>query len=258
MVQSIDTIIEQLESMVADARETQSASGYFAALYRRVTVAVKEAIERGEFEDNERMEALDVHFAGRYLEAMEQFRNGQPTTASWRAALEQTDNHKLIVLQHLLLGMNAHISLDLGISAATVADPADPMSLKNDFNAINQMLGSMINDTQCRLTRIFGPLGIVDVLSGPVDEKLSLFSIEYARDKAWTQALELIISDPDSRDALVEERDRKVARFSSKLVRSPKLTVRALLGMVRLLEKGDTAWRIDILNRIGHTGSAAR
>jgi hypothetical protein len=255
MAQSIDSIIERLETVVAEARAGQSALGYFAALYRRVTIAVKEAIERGEFEDNGRMEALDVHFAGRYLSALEQFQNGQPTSKSWRAAFEQTHNGKLIVLQHLLLGMNAHISLDLGISAAAVADRADPMSLKNDFCAINRMLGSMIDDTQERLTRFFGPLGILDHLLGSADESLSMFSIEYARDKAWTQTLELIAGGASRRETLIAERDRKVAEFSAKLVRPPKFTIRFLLGAVRMLERGDTAWRTGVLDRLETTGA---
>jgi len=255
MAQSIDSIIERLGTVVAETRASQSPLGYFAALYRRVTIAVNEAIERGQFEDNGRMEALDVHFAGRYLTALEQFRNGQPTTESWQAAFEQTDNRKFIVLQHLLLGMNAHISLDLGISAAAVADPADPMSLKNDFYAINRILSSMIDDTQERLTRVFGPLGILDHLLGSVDEGFSMFSIEYARDKAWTQALELMAGGSGRRKTLIAERDRRVAEFSGKLVRPPKLSIRLLLGTVRMLEKGDTAWRIDVLNRRDTTGS---
>ncbi len=229
--------------------------GYFPGLYRRVTLTVRDAIEAGRFEDNERMEALDIHFAGRYIEAWEQIRRTEPPTDSWKAAFDGCADRRLIVLQHLLLGMNAHISLDLGISAAAVADPGRPLALKRDFMSINAILGDMIDDTQRRLTRFFVPLWFLDNLLGPADESLSLFSIEYARDKAWTQTLELICATDEERQALVLERDRKVAGFSSRLVRPPKWWMRLLLRTVRFMEKGDVAWRIGVLNEVAGADS---
>jgi hypothetical protein len=64
------------------------------------------------------MERLDVVFANRYLVAFEQSQNNQAPTRSWQLTFETSRRWWPIVLQHLLLGMNAHINLDLGIVAA--------------------------------------------------------------------------------------------------------------------------------------------
>jgi hypothetical protein len=163
------------------------------------------------------------------------------------AAFTGADNRSLIVLQHLLLGMNAHISLDLGISTAAVADRSDPLSIKADFLRINAILGSLINDTQQRLTRFFGPLGLIDHLLGDTDESLSLFSIKYARDKAWTQALELMVADDPTRGRLIQDRDAAVAGFSARIARPRRFTLRLLIRLIRMAEIGNVPWRIGVL-----------
>ena len=48
----------------------ESHIGYFAALYRRVTLGIREAIIKGEFDDGRRIEQLDVAFARRYFNAL--------------------------------------------------------------------------------------------------------------------------------------------------------------------------------------------
>jgi len=241
---SIDDVIERLDAILADAKEAGSPAGYFPALYRRVTIAVRDAIARGEFEDNERMERLDVRFAQRYLDAVVQKRTGGQPTHSWAAAFAADDEGGLTVLQHLLLGMNAHINLDLGIAAAETCEPEALMSLKKDFNHINGILGSLLEDTQRRLTRIFGPLGLIDRFLGPIDERLSIFSIGYARDKAWTQALELALTPSAERAAYLVARDEAVARFARSIVRPPHWTARLLLRLVCWLERGDVRSRL--------------
>ena len=84
--------------------------------------------------------------------------------------------------------------------------------------------------------------------SDSIDEQLSLFSIAYARDKAWSQTLELTLSDDDRRGQIINERDARVTTFAQTLVRPPKVSIRFLLRMIRILERGDTPMRIRILS----------
>ena len=74
---TIDEVVEQLDDLISYARREKSRLGYFAALYRNVTVKVKEGILAGSFEDGARMERLDVTFANRYLDAVERYRRGK-------------------------------------------------------------------------------------------------------------------------------------------------------------------------------------
>ncbi|MDQ8185573.1 DUF5995 family protein [Pelagicoccus sp. SDUM812002] len=251
MIRSIDEVILELDQIVLTCIDKQDPLGYFASLYKRVTIAVKDGIANKAFEDNARMEKLDIMFASRYMEAYRAFQTGKPTTQSWNAAFS-TKSKRLITLQHLLLGMNAHISLDLGVAAARTS-PENPLALKNDFYSINRVLESLIEDTQQRLTHIFRPLGLADRLLGPIDEKLSIYSIAYARDKAWTQTLELSLASSENQSQLILERDIAVARFSACLRNPKRLSVRLILLAIRLLERGDTAYRIKLLDTLSPT-----
>ncbi len=125
MFSAIDPVVQRLNSIIEDATAEQSPAGYFPTLYCRVTKNVQQAILKGEFSNNERMEALVVVFASRYLDAYQAFQAGEKLTHSWKLAFNQHSNSSLIVLQHLLLGMNAHINLDLGMAAAQVSSKED-------------------------------------------------------------------------------------------------------------------------------------
>ena len=57
---TINEVLLKLDEIVEECRIRQSRIGYFAILYRQVTRRVKEGILQGEFEDNLRMEKLDV------------------------------------------------------------------------------------------------------------------------------------------------------------------------------------------------------
>jgi len=243
---TIAGVIAALDEIIDHCIETHSTLGYFAALYRRVTIKVAMGIEAGMFEDGPRMEELDVVFANRYLEAYHAHRRGEETTAAWQAAFSTEHLPQLSALQHLVLGMNAHINLDLGIAACEVAG-GTPMALKADFMTINEILNSEINATQNRIARFVRPLRLVDRLLGSVDEQLSMFSISYARDKAWTQTLELCAGGSGSRDSLIRQRDEAVALFAQKLIRPSGFLIRFSIFLLRLFERGTTAEKVRLL-----------
>src|SRR5687767_5074729 len=140
--QTIDEVIARLNRIIDDAVRGGRRIGYFAGLYERVTSNVRRALVAGNvFQDNARMERLDVVFAGRFLAAWDAREAGREPTASWRVAFDLLDDPGPLVFQHLMLGMNAHINLDLGVAAATVAPtPAELASLKPDFMKINEIL----------------------------------------------------------------------------------------------------------------------
>ena len=96
---SIEEVIEELGQVVAGCRNEGSAAGYFPALYRRVTLGVRDWIREGRFDDGARMERLDVVFADRYLDA---WRGGESVTRSWAVAFEATRDWAPTTLQHLL------------------------------------------------------------------------------------------------------------------------------------------------------------
>jgi hypothetical protein len=86
---TIHDVIDELGEIIAECQQTNSRMGYFPAMYRKVTVRIKEGIENGRFDDPERLEHLDVVFAQRYLEAYRQYRQGQQPTLAWAYASDR-------------------------------------------------------------------------------------------------------------------------------------------------------------------------
>jgi len=76
------------EAIITGAETRGRRTGFFAALYHKVTSQVKDGIAKGIFNDGPRMKRLDVLFANRYFAALESRQNGQPLTRSWKVALD--------------------------------------------------------------------------------------------------------------------------------------------------------------------------
>lgn len=87
---------------------------------------------------------LDVAFARRHLDALDAWRERRAPSLSWRIAFEAARSRSLLVLQHMLLGMNAHINLDLGIAAAETSPGGSLAALHGDFLAINGGLAAIM------------------------------------------------------------------------------------------------------------------
>ncbi|MDZ4705637.1 MAG: DUF5995 family protein [Saprospiraceae bacterium] len=151
---NIDQVLERLDYIIETSLNDQDPHGAFAALYRRVTAAVKDGIAVGQFDDGPRMERLDVVFANRYLDAWEARKAGKPVTEAWASVFETAGQGRKLLLQHLLLGMNAHINLDLGVAAATVCPGAAITGLHDDFNRINDLLAQMVDTVQDNLRSV--------------------------------------------------------------------------------------------------------
>ena len=129
---NINEVITELDTIVAKCLTENSKMGLFAALYRKVTLRVKEGIAAGRFDDGNRMERFDVLFANRYLEAYCAHCGGEQLTSSWQITFRATKNPSLFMIQHLFAGMNSHISLDLGIAAAKTAEGKPLSEMERD------------------------------------------------------------------------------------------------------------------------------
>ncbi|WP_345984684.1 DUF5995 family protein [Sulfurimonas sp. HSL-1656] len=244
---TIDDVLERLRQIIRHAEATGNTMGYFAALYHRVTAEVKHKIAEGYFDDGARMARLDVCFANRYLEAYDAYREGRPVTRAWQYAFDAAGTKRYIVLQHLFLGMNAHINLDLGIAAAETAPGEAIASLENDFKKINTILTGMIDEVQRQLAAIWPLLHLLDRLALRTDEKLAAFSMGKARDAAWHNALELSRMNGTAAAASIDALDAKVIDYAE-LVARPGPLATTLFLLVRLGERGSVTRKITILD----------
>lgn len=245
---TIEEVIVLLEEIITQSKVNQSPLGYFATLYHKVTVKVKEGIATGTFQDGPRMEKLDVIFANRYLKAYYQYKHKEDCSECWHFAFKKSDYYWPIVLQHLLLGINAHINLDLGIAAAQVCPGDSIHDLKKDFDKINEILASLVEEVEKALSEVWPRLKTILKYTNSVDTYLINFSMQTARDGAWKYALELAPRNTEAMNLAITTRDVKVRKIAE-LVSNPGYIASGVFKIIRLFERGSVSEKIEILGK---------
>lgn len=192
-VTTFDTAAAELQTLIDWAKEKEHRVGYFAAVYKRVTLALKEAAAAGQFEDGERMSRLAGIFATRYLAAVNGFfRPDQFTlTESWRAAFEQFENEGAVIVQHIQAGINAHTSFDLGMAVNEITGSKHVDRVRVDFYRVNAVLASQADDMLSKVEKISPNLKeILDRIPGD-EAQLIGPAITWMREAAWVFVLGL-------------------------------------------------------------------
>jgi hypothetical protein len=247
-IDTIEEVLEALDSIIARALEEGSRVGYFAAVYRVVTAKIAEGIATGFFDDRERMQRLDVAFPDRYLSALGRYQSGGMATRSWELALQATAASPPIMLQHLLVGINAYINLDLGIAAAETAPGRALAGLRRDFDRINEIIASLIARVEHDIAEVSPWIGLLDRIGGRHDEVIVRFSIEVARTEAWRFAVELAPLAREGWAGPIGARDARVAHLARRVLKPGWLS--AGLLVIRARESTDVRRNIEALSRV--------
>jgi hypothetical protein len=247
-------LTETSSELRAVAAAATDAAGFFPALYSRVTAEVAVGIEEGRFEDGERMEHLAVTFAGYYLRAERGHHGGGAAVPRcWRASWDVATDVDLVIVQHLLLGINAHVNHDLAQAVVEVAPAHGGVArVRADFDAVNDVLaGSLVN--------IMGDLGRVSRWTARAATwgggRVFNFSLRAARDQAWCAAEQLDGLDEVGRRVYVSELDRLVSVVAYTITRPP-LPFGPLLRLARRGEEQDP--RAVTATLLGDPEGAAR
>lgn len=243
---SLAEVIIHLDTIIAWSKKHQSRIGYFAALYRRMTIAVQDQIALNGFADASRMEQLDVHFANRYLQAWQTYTTKQKCTNAWCYAFDACNNNDLIVLQHLLLGINTHINLDLGIAAADACPNEKIYDLRGDFEKINDVIASITQNVQNDLTQIWFPLKALTKITNNRHEAVLNFSINNARKASWANAVALATVQGEARESYINLVDNTIVQVAKRIM-NPGFLLGFVLRPVRFMESKDVSANIDLL-----------
>jgi hypothetical protein len=254
--QDIDQVLAMLAGIVARAQTANSPLGYFPALYRQVTLAVRQGIVRGLFDDGPRMQRLDTVFASRYLAAYQTFLAGGQPASCWDLAFRATRSDRLIILQDLLVSINAHVNFDLGIAAAEICPGEAIASLHDDFDKVNQLLGSLLPAAEAAIGRFSPLIGLLDQIGGRDETQVLDFSLDAARDDAWNHALVLAHLPQSVWPPAVAALDAKAA-FLGKLIAEPAGLAGKAVEMIRLTESLDRAAVIAALDSLDANAASA-
>jgi len=234
---TIDEVIATMERIIADSIRTESRLGYFATLYLKVTNSVKQGIADNRFQDGKRMELLDVTFANRYLEAYHQWVNNQKPTNSWEFAFQNTQKSSVLIIEQLLLGMSAHINLDLGIATAqTQKSTNQPLeNIHTDYDTMNTIIASLTYEAMAELDEVSPLLSLLGLHAGNTNSVLIQFSIVNARDGAWCFAGELYNKPANELEAAIQERDQNILQLGKSII-GQKGAIAFTIWLIHLFE----------------------
>ncbi|MFI5799916.1 DUF5995 family protein [Streptomyces sp. NPDC051677] len=158
----------------------------FNRVYLAVTREVGRRIDSGRFPDPRSAATLDVRFAERYLNAVEPAPVDRRPPACWRPLLQFRRHPGVRPLQFALAGINAHIGHDLALAVVDACHSlgCEPAELEDEFDRVGDLLVSL--EERIREELMPGPdlLQIAD----PLTHLLGSWSLERARDAAWTAA----------------------------------------------------------------------
>lgn len=246
---NIDDVLRILDGIIVACKAAGDPLGYFPALYRQVTLKVKQGIASGFFDDGPRMDRFDALFASRYLAAYDAFRTGGTPSKSWQVAFQFTQSGQLIILQDLLVGINAHVNLDLGVAAGENFQGQALQDFHGDFDRINDILAGLIPPVEAVIRQFSPLLGILERIGGKDAIEVLDFSMDAARDDAWLHAVLLSLQPPSVWPLTVQALDRKVA-FLGKIIAQPRGLVDKAIDLIRDTESKDVPAIIDALNSI--------
>jgi len=176
-----------------------------------------------------------VVFANRYLQAYYDFKNNQTVSQSWLTSFQVKDK-KLTIIQHLIMGMNAHISFDLGIAAEEIAANGELKKMEKDFLKVNEILIEITGEMQDKINRVSKLMFLLDWFGARKDEKVIEFGMVTARDFAWKFAVGLSVIDGKGQPALIQETDQIVADINRHIQRPKRKITHFTLRLVSFFE----------------------
>jgi hypothetical protein len=213
------------------AVDSDDAAGYFPALYVRVTADVAEGILHDRFEDGERMERFVDTFAGFYIRA----RTAQiPAARCWQATWDVACDPNLLIVQHLLLGINAHVNYDLAQAVVEVASREGGLeAVRGDFDTINDLLANTFVEVIRDLDRVSRWANEAASLGGG---RFFNFALRVARSQAWDAAERLYPLNEPGRREYLSELDELVSVLAY-LITRPGLPVGVAVWLARRFEQ---------------------
>jgi hypothetical protein len=179
-----------------------------------------DAIEAGRFHDGVWVSHLLERFADYYFAALDRFEQDEPNTPPvWKLAFDATSDEDVMTLQHLLLGVNAHINFDLVFSLYDLlqtewAEATSELreTRHADHELVNRIIGETTDVVQDQVVEQFSPwTDMLDKLLGPLDEWLTSRLISQWREDVWDTAVRYLeAADDDTRAELHRQIEQAV------------------------------------------------
>lgn len=242
---TLDGALAGMSAIEQRFRAARDRRAIFLTAYLVITRALKQQVATGAFRDSDWVASYGTGFANLYRQALLDWERGarDDVPKAWRIAFEVALAERALVIQDLLLGINAHINHDLAL--ALVEATVDPRRDERyaDHTAVNAVLQAATNTLQDRICLCYMPaLKLLDVVGEGADELIASFSVAKAREEAWTSALALVNGrDEQERSGTRRSIDQRAAVLA-RLILAPNPAYPWLVGALRHLERMQPWW----------------
>jgi hypothetical protein len=244
--QTLDDVVDGFSRLEPAFRQQHDRRAIFLTLYGVVSSEMRERVASGAFADNAWVHRYAVAFANLYRTALEDYDAGRRAAVpkAWRLCFDTARRADGLVLQDMLLGINAHVNNDLPLALRTVSIDPDREARYRDHAAVNAVLGGVTERATQRLAGLYAPgFTSLDECAGQLDEMLSAFSLEVARESAWEGAVSLTNARTGGERNLVETLIGSRAAVVARLLLASTLDP-AVRDICRRLEAGPQ-WLAD-------------
>lgn len=204
-------ILYRMQQQIDTWHRQDDRRAIFLECYCMMTGNMLRAITNGQFHDGDWARRLLHRFADYYFLALEDYDCGDDCCAEvWRFTHDCACSRPLHVLQHLLLGINAHINYDLVLALVDTLEPEWPILDKpgrhrryQDHCHVNRVIAATVDQVQDEIIERYDPrLDWIDRLLGRLDERLLSGLISRWRQQVWDTSLKFLKAPAGQREAL--------------------------------------------------------
>lgn len=212
-------VTARMRALVAHFEGAGDPRCVFLDCYATMTGNMLAGLDGGRFRDGEWVGHLLERFSDYYFDALAAYEQGAAhVPAVWQVTHDATRRKGVTAVQHLLLGVNAHINYDLVLALRDQLagewgshSPAARQQRFEDHMLVNQIIAETVDRVQDTIVERHMPLlDLVDRLGGPVDEWLTARVIGRWRREVWVAAEKMLdAGDAAAQEALRQELERR-------------------------------------------------
>ncbi len=250
-VADVHAWLTTLEQQLLAARDRR---GVFVTAYLTITKAVAAQCDADGFRDVPWVRSYLVAFGTLYRDALHRDATARRSDApaeirrvpkAWRVAFDAASARRGWVIQHLMLGVNAHINHDLALALLMAGIDGDRATCYADHTAVNQVLERATLALKTEVSLKWAPLlERLDQAAGTLDDDVTVFSIAKARDHAWAMAVAMDATRGTPGEPLLRAALDEQAAVVARLILAPPAETTVITRSRRLLERLDQAARV--------------
>lgn len=254
--EALEALVAVTDRLLAEGDQRAAFPDIYAIITRRVSESV--ALGKGGFFlEPGWISRLAGRFCERYLETLRASLQGDPQdTGAWSIAYSCCELGDMLPVNHVMLGLSAHINYDLAIGiAANIAelggadDPSMLARYKHDHDAVNHLLRASVPEAFDHLLdkhRCPGSKLLYRYAYGTT-EWLAMQLLEAWRERVWGDAIDLVHAQSAIERSAVRRRIEVRSRHYAKLLAAP--------GLVPLASVARRADHDGALRRAGRRGA---